>query len=161
MFESSIQTLEQFKEVLSQLPKGCYDAPCTALSDASIGKHTRHIIELYTCLIDAYDGGDACYDSRKRDQRIEQEVDYALLQLTRIQQTLLKPNKPLKVRYELNGGEVVLESNYHREVMYNLEHAIHHHALIKVGINHFTQLSLPESFGVAPSTMHHRKLCAQ
>jgi hypothetical protein len=54
-----------------------------------------------------------------------------------------------------------LDSNYYREVMYNLEHTIHHHALIKVGIEHFTSLQLPESFGVAPSTMQYRETCAQ
>ncbi|MEM9648432.1 MAG: hypothetical protein AAF969_08120, partial [Bacteroidota bacterium] len=48
-----------------------------------------------------------------------------------------------------------------REVMYNLEHTIHHHALIKVGIQFFTDIPLPESFGVAPSTLQHRQACAQ
>ena len=63
--------------------------------------------------------------------------------------------------YELNGEENFLPSNYYREVMYNLEHAIHHHALIKIGIQQFTAIELPESFGVAPSTMQYRKACAQ
>ena len=45
--------------------------------------------------------------------------------------------------------------------MYNLEHAIHHHALIKVGLKIMTKIELPESFGVAPSTIQYRKVCAQ
>ncbi|WP_190811365.1 DinB family protein [Flagellimonas sp. S3867] len=161
MFKSSIATIEQFKEILLQLPEDYYAHSCEALFNASIGQHTRHIIELYLCLINGYDGAEVSYDKRERNQKIEQDVYFAIKQLQRIQSDLEKPNKAVKVAYELGGMETCLESNYYREVMYNLEHTIHHHALIKVGIKHFTTLELPESFGVAPSTMQHREACAQ
>ncbi len=161
MFESSIQTIEQFKAVLKELPEHCYSKSCEVLSGATIGQHSRHVIELYTCLIDGYTNGNVCYDKRQRNRRIEEEVAFAVEQLEYIQENLSKPSKSLRVAYELGGEEVVLDSNYNREVMYNLEHAIHHHALIKIGIRHFTNLELPESFGVAPSTMQYRKVCAQ
>jgi hypothetical protein len=45
--------------------------------------------------------------------------------------------------------------------MYNLEHLIHHEALIKVAITSMTEVAIPESFGVAPSTLQYRKECAQ
>ncbi len=161
MFQSSLNTLEQFKHILSQLPQECYCTPCTTLSNSSIGQHTRHVIELYLCLINGYENADVSYDRRERNPRIENEVLFAIQQLECIQEALEKENKPLSVTYELAGEENTLQSNYYREVMYNLEHAIHHHALIKVGIQHFTQMELPESFGVAPSTMEYRKACAQ
>ncbi|MEZ4811631.1 MAG: DinB family protein [Allomuricauda sp.] len=161
MFKSSLDTIEQFKEILRQVPEECYAAPCKVLSDASIGQHTRHIIELYLCLIKGYDHADVSYDRRERNRRIEMELPFAIAQLEHIQATLERPNKPIKVTYELGEKETCLESNYYREVMYNLEHTIHHHALIKIGIEHFTDLQLPESFGVAPSTMQHRQACAQ
>lgn len=161
MFKSSIDTLEQFMQVLLQLPQDCYAKSCEVLSNSSIGQHTRHIIELYLCLIHGYDTADVSYDRRKRNHRIENELSYAIEQLKLIQAQLERPNKPVKVTYELDDSETCLDSNYFREVMYNLEHTIHHHALIKVGIEHFTTLQLPESFGVAPSTMQHRQACAQ
>ncbi|MEW2919968.1 DinB family protein [Muricauda sp. ANG21] len=161
MFKSSIDTLEQFKQILLELPEDCYAKSCEVLSNSSIGQHTRHIIELYLCLIHGYDGADVSYDRRERNHRIENELSYAIEQLKSIQTQLERPNKPLKVIYELGDLETCLDSNYYREVMYNLEHTIHHHALIKVGIEHFTTLQLPESFGVAPSTMQHRQTCAQ
>lgn len=161
MFKSSIDTLEQFKQILLELPEDCYAKSCEVLSNSSIGQHTRHIIELYLCLIHGYDGADVSYDRRERNHRIENELSYAIEQLKSIQTQLERPNKPLKVTYELGDLETCLDSNYYREVMYNLEHTIHHHALIKVGIEHFTTLQLPESFGVAPSTMQHRQTCAQ
>lgn len=161
MFKSSIQTIEQFKEVLSLLPDDCYTKPCQMLSDATIGQHTRHIIELYQCLLQGYDCNEVSYDKRKRNKRIEQELHFALDQLQDIQDNLEKPDRKLQVNYDLNESEVSLDSNYFREVMYNLEHTIHHQALIKVGIRQFTDIILPESFGVAPSTLQYKSQCAQ
>lgn len=161
MFRSSIQTMEQFKEVLLQLPEDCYTKPCQALSEATIGQHTRHIIELYQCLLEGYAPAAVFYDRRKRDNRIEQEIRFAVDQLQRIQNSLERPKRKLLIYYNLNGVEEILESNYFREVMYNLEHTIHHMALIKVAIEHFTDIHLPESFGVAPSTMQYRNTCAR
>ena len=157
MLNTSLQTINQFKDVLLQLPKDCYTKSCNTLSGASIGQHTRHIIELYQCLLNGYDASEVSYDNRKRDKKIEQDVDFACHQLKLIQQSLEQPNKPLTVSYVLNENEVHFESNYFREAMYNLEHTIHHQALIKVAINVFTDILLPEDFGVAPSTMQYRK----
>ncbi|MCB0371376.1 MAG: DinB family protein [Muricauda sp.] len=161
MFKSSLNTLEQFKRILLGLPSDCYTQSCSVLSNSTIGQHTRHIIELYLCLLHGYEVADVSYDRRKRDFRIEQELPFAIQQLEYIQAHLERPNKPIKMSYELGGEENNLDSNYYREVMYNLEHTIHHHALIKVGIEHFTRMQLPESFGVAPSTMQYRETCAQ
>ncbi len=161
MFKSSLDTLEQFKQVLSELPENCYSRPCSTLSNASIGQHTRHIIELYLCLIKGYDIADVSYDRRERNLKIEEDQAFAVEQLTYIQQHLEKPNKSIKISYELAGKESCLDSNYFREVMYNLEHTIHHQALIKVGIKQFSDQEVPESFGVAPSTIQYRKACAQ
>lgn len=156
-----MDTLEQFKQVLLALPLDCYSKKCSLLSNASIGQHTRHVIELYLCLIQGYQTADVSYDRRKRDLRIEQDLSFALEQLSYIQSQLQKPNKSLKITYELAGETTCLDSNYYREVMYNLEHTIHHHALIKVGIEQITEQTLPASFGVAPSTIQYRKTCAQ
>lgn len=161
MFKPSMDTLEQFKQVLLALPLDCYSKKCSLLSNASIGQHTRHVIELYLCLIQGYQTADVSYDRRKRDLRIEQDLSFALEQLSYIQSQLQKPNKSLKITYELAGETTCLDSNYYREVMYNLEHTIHHHALIKVGIEQISEQTLPASFGVAPSTIQYRKTCAQ
>lgn len=161
MFKSSIHTLEEFKEVLLQIPEACYTRPCETLSGATIGQHTRHIIELYQCLLEGYDRGAVSYDKRKRDKLIEQDVAVAVDKLQRIQTSLVQPKRKLLIYYELYGNEEKIVSNYYREVMYNLEHTIHHQALIKVAIDQFTNILLPESFGVAPSTMQYRSACAQ
>jgi len=54
-----------------------------------------------------------------------------------------------------------IPSNYYRELAYNLEHTIHHMALIRVGVNEVSSIELPVEFGVAYSTVKYRKQCAQ
>lgn len=43
----------------------------------------------------------------------------------------------------------LIPTNYFREIAYNLEHAIHHMAPIKIGIHEVADLVLPAGYGVA------------
>jgi hypothetical protein len=75
-----------------------------------------------------------------------------------------RPDKQLVLNasYDDHSTEPVsITTNYFREIAYNLEHTIHHMALIRVGINEVSTIELPENFGVASSTVKHRKQCAQ
>jgi hypothetical protein len=56
---------------------------------------------------------------------------------------------------------VGIKSNYYREIAYNLEHTIHHMALIRVGVNEVSLVQLPQEFGMAFSTIKHQQQCAQ
>lgn len=161
MFNTSTQTIEQLKDILVKLPENCFAKPCESLSKTSIGQHIRHVIELYQCLIKGYDSGVIEYDNRERNKRIEQERGFAIEMLQQIQDNLEKPDKLLKTVYLLNGSETIIDSNYNREVMYNLDHNIHHQALIKIGLKEVADLCVPDNFGVAPSTIQFKKECAQ
>jgi hypothetical protein len=63
--------------------------------------------------------------------------------------------------YEDGSAAVVIPTNYFREIAYNLEHTVHHMALIRVGVNEVSTVQLPQEFGVAYSTIKYRKECAQ
>ena len=133
------------------------------LSNATIGQHVRHIIEMFTCLEEGYIRGVINYENRKRDARIETEKDLAIVLLKKIYETLDRENKPLilEAAYDENSTELIqFDTNYYREVAYNLEHTIHHMALIKVGIREVSDISIPENFGVASSTIKFRSACA-
>ena len=134
------------------------------LSNASIGQHVRHIIEMFICLEDGYDCGVINYENRKRDIAIETKKEVANALLKKIYEGIDKQNKPLimKGAYNEDSDELIdFDTNYYREIAYNLEHTIHHMALIKVGIREVSDIEIPEGFGVASSTIKFRKTCAQ
>jgi hypothetical protein len=55
----------------------------------------------------------------------------------------------------------VITTNLHRELAYNIEHAIHHMAIMKIGINEVAPyVRLEENFGVAPSTVRYKNQLA-
>lgn len=133
------------------------------LSNASIGQHVRHIIEMFTCLEEGYATGVIQYEHRKRDTKIETEKTFAIALLKRISQDLNRENKSLVMEAVFDEHDTVpvcFDTNYYREVAYNLEHTIHHMALIKVGIREVSDIDIPEGFGVASSTTKFRSACA-
>jgi hypothetical protein len=154
----------QLSESLNQLSVAEYTQPSNILFNATIGQHVRHIIELFLCLEKGYDEGTVNYEKRKRDYLIETDKNFAASLLKDIYRRLNRPNKDIVLEAEDYGdtAEVVsIPSNYYREIAYNLEHTIHHMALIRVGINEVSSVILPTEFGVAYSTIKFRQQCAQ
>lgn len=155
---------EQLGESLRQISNDEYKMPSEILSSATIGQHVRHIIELFLCLEQGYACGVVNYEKRKRDYRIETDKDFAMDLMFDVFNNLEQPNKNLILEAENYCDDVqtvAVPSNYYRELAYNLEHTIHHMALIRVGINEVSTVRLPEEFGVAYSTIKYRQQCAQ
>lgn len=161
MFETSKTVLLELRDILLQLPYGIYTKPCDTLSDATIGQHTRHVVEMYLVLLNGYQSGHVCYDDRPRNKKIEENVRYSAKMIHKIAYNIQQPDKRLLLSYHLQGELCTIPTSYNRELMYNLEHTIHHGALIRVAIEEFTNLTLPASFGVAPSTLKYRDECAR
>jgi uncharacterized damage-inducible protein DinB len=154
----------QLTEMLKQLSPEAYQQPGKRIFNASIGQHVRHIIELFQCLDLGYDEGFVNYEKRKRNQRIETDKEYAANLIKKIFYRLDKPDKDLVLEaedYNESAETVVIATNYYRELAYNLEHTIHHMALIRVAVEEVSNVRLPDEFGVAYSTIKHRQQCAQ
>lgn len=154
----------QLSESLSQLSDAEYIQPSQVLFNATIGQHVRHIIELFQCLEQGYGKGVVNYEKRKRDYRIETDKNVAAALLKDVYQKLDRPNKDMVLEaedYDNTVETVSIPSNYFREIAYNLEHTIHHMALIRVGIQEVSSVILPGEFGVAYSTIKYRQQCAQ
>ena len=155
---------EQLCSSLEQLTPMEYSMPCKTLHGNTIGQHVRHIIELFECLEKGYDIGVVNYEKRRRDPLIEADAILAARLLRSIHDRLVRDNKSLvlEATYDpLSADTVTISTNYDREVAYNLEHTIHHMALIRVGLEEASRVRVPEEFGVASSTLKHRRQCAQ
>ena len=155
------KALKELSGLMAQLSDADYTNPCRELSNATIGAHTRHIIEMFQCLENQYDSGVVNYDSRKRDDAIQTRVAVAQHAIETLWNRLDKPNKNLELQQTVAGECITIKTNYFRELLYNLEHCIHHQALIKVAVLQLQHLAVDEDFGVAHATIEYRNQCAQ
>ena len=160
-FESIQNTLTELQKLITQLNSEDYCKSISNLSGATIGEHSRHIIELFQCVVNSYALGNLNYDNRERNTLIQTNRNYALATIDTLLEEIEKPNKKILLEQKISKEILQIETNYYREMVYNLEHCIHHQALIKVAILEMHYLTVDANFGVAPSTIEYRKQCAQ
>ena len=161
LIQSVKNNLSENIDLLRQLTNEEFTQQNPELSNATIGEHMRHIIELFGCLLENYDYGLINYDDRKRDLLLQTDKNEAIAIIEKYLLELDKPNKPLSLTHNCFSPIELLHTNYFRELIYNLEHSIHHQALIKVALHSLPHIKIPSTFGVAPSTLEYRKQCAQ
>ncbi|HVM88819.1 MAG TPA: hypothetical protein VMT76_11585 [Puia sp.] len=158
--QSVRSVLKQLETSIVQLSDEQYSCRVNMLSEASVGQHVRHVLAMFICLQEGYERGIVNYEKRKRDVRIENSRTVALLIINEISNGICQENKDivLEAGFDEDSNELLkFPTNYYRELAYNIEHAIHHMALIRIGINEVSSISLPEGYGVASSTMKYRK----
>lgn len=153
----AIEVLHQLKSTIAVLSIEDFTSPIPILSNSSIGEHTRHIVELFQQLIKGYSEGEVDYDNRERNIRIQTEQKFAMNMIQLIIDAIDLEEKKLKIVTTYNDRFAFIESNYHRELLYNIEHCIHHQALIKVGLLTQNLNVVSDDFGVAKSTLEFRK----
>jgi len=150
----------QLTDSIVQLSGEQYNRKIDTLSGATIGQHVRHVVEMFVCLQEGYTTGIVNYEKRKRDITIETSKDIAIQLMEIVAVSLFSNNKELilEAGFDEHSNQLNrLPTNYFREIAYNLEHAIHHMALIKIGIHEVSDIQLPESYGVASSTIKYRR----
>jgi uncharacterized damage-inducible protein DinB len=162
---SALQNLvEKLYDSLDKLTETQYRQHTQVLFNASIGQHTRHVIELFFQLEKGYETGLVDYDSRKRDLAIENDKKLALTLLHQMKFFPERDDKPLQlaISFAAEGTQkTMIATNYNRELVYNIEHMVHHMALIRIGIKEVAGIELPADFGVAVSTLRYHTQCAQ
>ena len=158
------QVFLQLSDSLNRLSGDQYNYPCKNLSGNTIGQHLRHIIEMFQCLENGYISGEVDYDKRTRDKRIETDKNFALDLIQEITAQIGKENKSIHLLTYYDEFRVepeIISSNYYREIAYNLEHTIHHMALIRIGLREIGDIKVDDSYGVASSTLKYRQQCVQ
>lgn len=133
------------------------------LEGGSIGQHLRHILEFYDCLLDGMRGGRVNYDRRRRDLRISNDRFFALQRMDEIIDQLSKSGsvQPMFLEGQFSTDEselIVTPTSWQRELIYCLEHSIHHQALIRVVLQETGLVHLIDhDFGIASSTIRFQQ----
>ncbi len=164
---ASKSILNQLEDVVRQVLDEDFSKPSAALSQATIGQHFRHTVEFFICLENGFEKGVVNYDKRNHDHVIERDRLIASASLRRIRNFISTnhDDKTLKmeVAYERDCEDwVTIETNYRRELIYNIEHAVHHMAIMKIGIREIAPyVQLPADFGIAVSTIRYKEAPAK
>lgn len=164
ILEAAMAILDQGELLLRSVTAADYGRRVPEAFQGSLGGHYRHCLDHFTSLLRAPELGEVDYDRRERDPRVESEPEAALA-LTRWLRGRLERVRPadlagtVRARCEVSyaaGESPVTRSTLGREMVYAIAHAIHHYALIAV-MARLLGLELPPAFGVAPSTVAHRR----
>ena len=165
----SVDILNQLITISNQLKDDEFRAPLNILSKNSIGKHIRHIVEFYDLMMVGLTSGKVDYDQRSHDKVLEENRVLAIEKMNALGLEIMAIAKDQSItmfaNYTLDGNEpITINTTLFRELQYNIEHAVHHMAIIKIAlINAFNTVEIPESFGVAYSTIKYQRdsECAQ
>ncbi len=150
--------LEQQQHLLRKISSESYTFPVASLDGSTVGGHTRHIIEFLKILLNSYFTDCINYDERKRNLELEKDPERAIEAISGIISAINLPNRNLILQQKVGEIELEIPTSFYRELLYNIEHCIHHQALIKVAFNDMKMSQLVnKNFGVAPSTIQYRE----
>ena len=133
LYKASRYSLNQLRDSIVKMNSATYAEPAKVILKASVGQHVRHIIEMYQGMLDGYEKGVINYDKRKRNTEIEQSRSKAVELIDSILIGLEKKEKKLSLESSFGSNlTTLIPTTYEREVHFNLEHAIHHMAIIRI-----------------------------
>ena len=152
--------LHELKAILDQLHEADYNKSIAVINGSTLGKHTRHILEFYNCLFVENEDCTICYDDRKRDSLLEENIRFASEFIIELLDKIEKVeiNKRVLLRIKYAETETIIESSLFREITYNIEHTVHHLALMRIALStELNYVKLNSGFGYSHSTIEHLK----
>ena len=158
-----LNILGQLADVVHQMDEKDFCRPSPTLSQSTVGQHLRHTVEFFICLEQGVEKGLVNYDKRNHDKLIESDKFIALAAIDRIREFVSNQHTDhplqLEVGYDCNNDDCqTISTNYQRELTYNIEHAVHHMAIMKIGIREVAAyVTLSTDFGVAVSTIRYKE----
>lgn len=165
LLDTAPRILRQLEGVVRQIMPADFSRPSETLGGATIGQHIRHTVEFFLCFQKGCQQGVVNYDERAHDVLIEtrREVALASLRSLIVFVSNLQENSELELQscYDPDGSYETLGTSAMRELVYNVEHAVHHMAMIKIGLKEVAPyVQVGEDFGIAASTIRHARHAA-
>jgi len=163
LLQSIKDVLLQGLELLDAVDDDTYSFMLAAPYSASIGKHYSHVVDHFECLVRGLRTGIIDYDNRERDLKLETSVEEARTATIRLIAdfhglTATEIESYCSVMYTVGYQDkepLAIDTIVAREIAYCVSHAIHHFAIIRLVCAELG-LTMPDVFGVAPSTLKHR-----
>ena len=164
--QGTILIAAQMAGLLEKLDRETYTRPLPLLHGSTVGQHFRHILECYTCLFDGTLPARVDYSSRKRNNTLSECPRTALAVLDYLADTVKNQDDHqwLNVACEFSDDCIAGEerpvyiSSMGRELQFAFDHAVHHLAMIRMGLEtYFPEIPVDDDLGVAPSTLKYRK----
>jgi len=162
LVEHNLGLLGQGLALLGRLDDGLYTSAPPHLHNASVGAHVRHCLDFYECLLDGLESGLIDHSSRVRDAHVERN---RLLGILRVREAAARLSEMVGARsgrrytepvfLRVDHDELIVQTTPARELEAAASHTIHHYAVIAVVLR-AQGLTIPDDFGVAPSTLRFR-----
>jgi uncharacterized damage-inducible protein DinB len=154
------KNIDQLKILIASvdsISESDYSRELELLSNSTVGKHIRHIIDFYLILMNSMASGKINYDNRVRQESLETKIDSAKSTIQIIIDWLENKFESYSIEVFQEGSSIGLKSSTERELQYVYEHTTHHMAIVKIGFKILQpEWNIPESFGVADSTLSYR-----
>lgn len=157
LIEGNREALQQWLVLLAHLSESQY---CTAPQpvEFGIGRHVRHVLDMYRALRAGLGTGEVNYELRHRDSRIEHSLSEAVTRLHNMLAWLsdVGEDRSLRVSTRVSvaaGNLELLDSCLSRELAFVASHSVHHLAYAVV-LAKLQGCEVDESLGLAPATVH-------
>lgn len=156
------ENLNSMLVLLKKITNQDYSTPIKHLNNSTIGQHYRHIIEFYLCYLKGLEDNHINFDSRERSIKLETNKTCCIETInTIIEKLSSKLNNQSAIIFEYNytienSQSAEMVSNTLRELLFCLDHSIHHQALIKVALIELgKEKIMGDNFGMAYSTIRN------
>jgi hypothetical protein len=123
---------------------------------SSAGSHIRHIIDFYDCILQGIPSGNIDLASRKRDERMANNCEFAINSIDNLIQELeglsVKLDMVITVQDDLGQGVIKMPQTVAGLLAQANSHTIHHYAIISYILDGLNIRLQDSFFGYNPTT---------
>lgn len=157
MISAITANLDRGVKLLNSISDEQYSNTSIAPYYSSIGRHMRHILDVFDCIFEGLSEGKIDLSARKRNEEVELKIQEGLLYFDKIRKELLVLNsfdfeQVVLVVDDLGMGKVEQKYTLGGLLIQAHSHAIHHFASLGYIISQLGIEIPDEDFGFNPTT---------
>jgi len=176
LIQANLHFLRQAADLVDGLEDGSYVRAEPMFYNSTVGGHLRHCLDHYESFTAGVREGRIDYDARCRDKMVEnktcaahERINFVAASLGELADAEVNPVVLVKMDCDISRDGVHSNkkesdlwhtSSVGRELQFLVSHTVHHFAMIR-GICQRAGNELDPNFGMALSTLRHRKELAK